>query len=144
MQPAKTSVLMLTFLVFIQTIMKNLKNYLIERNYLYWMCQMAGYMPKNEDLFYELDWNNIKELAQRYRDLYKQDKKAFIQSYEAITELEMFINRKGRMYREHEEISDKLNNCNTFGKVREKMHDFNCARFNYDTEEGKYYFRTID
>ena len=124
--------------------MKNLQTQLVERRYLYWMCEMAGYEPKNEELFYKLDWDNIKELFQKIKDLWKEDKKSYIQAYEYITELELFINWKGRMYNEYPSISDDKNNWNTFGKVREKMHDFNCARFDYWTDEGKYYFNSID
>ena len=124
--------------------MKNLWIYLIERNYLYNMCQMTGYMPENEDLFYKLDWDNIKELFQKTKDLWKQDKKAFQNAYKYITELELFINWKGRMYRDYMELWDDKNNCNTFGKVWEKMHDFNMSKFKYDTEEWKYYFNSID
>jgi hypothetical protein len=31
-----------------------------------------------------------------------------------------------------------------FGKLWEEMHDWNCNKFKYDTEEWKFYFRTID
>lgn len=75
-------------------IMKNLQNYLLERKYLYGMCQMTGYMPENEDLFYRLDGDNIKDLFQKNKELWKQDKKAFIKAYKYITELEIFINWK--------------------------------------------------
>lgn len=124
--------------------MKNLKNYLIERNYLYGMCQMTGYMPENEDLFYKLDWENIKTEFQKLKDLWKEDKKSFVKAYKFITELEMFINWKGRMYNEYPDLTDEKNNSTTFGKIWEKMHDFNCSKFDYATEEGKYYFRSID
>lgn len=123
---------------------KIMKNYLLERNYLWGMCQMTGYMPENEDLFYKLDWDNIKELFQKTKDLWKQDKKSFIQAYKYITELEMFINWKGWMYNEHPSLEDEKNNSRTFWKVWEKMHDFNCWKFDYWTEEWKYYFQTID
>jgi hypothetical protein len=55
---------------------------------------MTGYMPENEDLFYKLDGDNIKDLFQKNKELWKQDKKAFIQAYKYITELEIFINWK--------------------------------------------------
>lgn len=124
--------------------MKNLKNYLVERNYLYGMCQMTDYMPENEDLFYKLDWDNIKELFQKVKDLWKEDKLSFRKAYKYITELELFINRKWRMYNEYPDLMDEKNNNMTFWKVWEKMHDFNCSKFDYNTEEGKYYFNTID
>lgn len=124
--------------------MQNLKNYLTERNYLYGMCQMTGYMPENEDLFYKLDWENIQELFNKTKQLWKDDKKSFIKAYKYITELEMFINWKGWMYNDYPDLMDEKNNNRTFWKVREKMHDFNCSKFDYETEEGKYYFRTID
>ena len=124
--------------------MKNLKQMLTERNYLYWMCQMTGYMPENEDLFYKLDWDNIKELFQKIKDLYKEDKKNYLKAYKYITELEMFINWKWRMYSEYPELWDDKNNSTTFGKMWEKMHDFNCSKFDYKTEEWKYYFQSID
>lgn len=124
--------------------MKNLQQMLMEKNYLYWMCQMTGYMPENEDLFYKLDWDNIKELFQKIKDLYKEDKKAFLKAYKYITELEMFINWKGRMYSEYPQFWDDKNNSTTFGKMWEKMHDFNCSKFDYKTEEWKYYFQSID
>jgi len=108
------------------------------------MCGMTNYIPENEDLFYKLNGENIKEMFQELKDLWKQDKKAFLKKYKYITELEMFINWKGWLYREHPELSDDLNNNNTFGTIWEKMHDFNCSKFNYDTEEWKYYFQTID
>lgn len=124
--------------------MKNLQHYLLERNYLYGMCQMTGYMPENEDLFYKLDWDNIKEQFQKLKDLWKEDKKSFIKGYKFITELEMFINWKWWMYNEYPDLTDEKNNSTTFGKVWEKMHDFNCSKFDYSTEEWKYYFQTID
>lgn len=124
--------------------MKNAKNYLMERNYLYGMCEMSGYMPENEDLFYKLDWDNIQVEFKKLKDLRKEDKKTFIKSYKFITELEMFINWKGRLYNEYPELSDEKNNCETFGRLWEKMHDFNCSKFDYGTVEGKYYFQTID
>lgn len=99
------------------------------------MCQMTGYEPENEALFYNLDGDNIKILFQKNKERWKQDKKGYIKAYKYITELELFINWKGRMYNEYPEISDEKNNCNTFGKVWEKMHDFNCSKFKYDTEE---------
>lgn len=121
-----------------------MKNYLLERNYLYGMCQMTGYMPENEDLFYKLDWDNIKDLFQKVKDLWKEDKLSFRKAYKYITELELFINRKGRMYNEYPQLMDEKNNNETFWKVWEKMHDFNCSKFDYSTEEGKYYFQSID
>lgn len=124
--------------------MKNLRNYLAERNYLYGMCQMTNYIPENEDLFYKLNGENIKEMFQELKDLWKQDKKAFLKKYKYITELEMFINWKGWLYREHPELWDEVNNNNSFWIIWEKMHDFNCSKFNYDTEEWKYYFQTTD
>lgn len=108
------------------------------------MCQMTGYMPENEDLFYKLDWENIKTEFQKLKDLWKEDKKAFIKAYKFITELEMFINWKWRMYNEYPNLADDKNNSQTFGKIREKMHDFNMSKFDYDTEEWKYYFQSID
>lgn len=124
--------------------MKNLQHYLTERNYLYGMCQMTGYMPENEDLFYKLDWDNIKELFQKTKDLWKEDKLSFRKAYKYITELELFINWKGRMYNDYPQLMDEKNNNETFWKVWEKMHDFNMSKFDYETEEGKYYFQTID
>lgn len=124
--------------------MKNLKNYLVERNYLYGMCQMTGYMPENEDLFYKLDWDNIKDLFQKIKDLWKEDKLSFRKAYKYVTELELFINWKGRMYNDYPDLMDEKNNNETFWKVREKMHDFNMSKFDYWTDEGKYYFQTID
>jgi hypothetical protein len=124
--------------------MKNLQHYLTERNYLYGMCQMTGYMPENEDLFYKLDWDNIKDLFQKTKDLWKQDKLSFRKAYKYITELELFINWKGRMYNDYPNLMDEKNNNETFWKVWEKMHDFNMSKFDYETEEGKYYFQTID
>lgn len=132
------------FISWMKLIMKNLQNYLLERKYLYGMCQMTGYMPENEDLFYKLDGDNIKDLFQKNKELWKQDKKAFIKAYKYITELEIFINWKWWMYNEYPEISDEKNNWNTFGKIWEKMHDFNCSKFKYETEEWKYYFNSID
>lgn len=105
---------------------------------------MTWYNPENEDLFLKLDWDNIKELFQKTKDLRKQDKKSFLKAYKYITELELFINWKGRMYNDYPDLMDEKNNNQTFGKVWEKMHDFNCSKFDYDTEEGKYYFQTID
>lgn len=124
--------------------MQNLRNYLTERNYLYGMCQMTGYMPENEDLFYKLDGENIQELFNKTKQLWKDDKKSFIKAYKYITELEMFINWKGWMYNDYPDLVDEKNNSRTFWKVREKMHDFNCGKFDYETEEWKYYFQTID
>lgn len=124
--------------------MKNLQQMLTERNYLYWMCQMTGYMPENEDLFYKLDWENIKELFQKTKDLWKDDKKSFIKAYKYITELEMFINWKGWMYNDYPNLADDKSNSSVFGKMWEKMHDFNCSKFDYNTEEWKYYFQTLD
>ena len=124
--------------------MKNLWIYLIERNYLYGMCQMTGYEPENEDLFYKLDWDKAKELFQEIKDLYKSDKKKFIEKYQYITELELFINWKWRLYRDYPELSDKKTSCDILGKIWEKMHDFNCSRFKYETPEWKYYFQSID
>ena len=121
-------------------IMQNLWTYLIERNYLYGMCQMTGYMPENENLFYQLNWDKAKELFQEIKDLYKSDKKKFTEKYQYITELELFINRKWRLYRDYPEFSDKKTNCDILGKIWEKMHDFNCSRFKYETPEWKYYF----
>lgn len=48
------------------------------------------------------------------------------------------------MYNDYPDLMDEKNNNQTFGKVWEKMHDFNCSKFDYATEEGKYYFQTID
>lgn len=124
--------------------MNKLQKQLLERNYLYWMCQMTGYMPDNEDLFYKLDWDNIKTLFQWVKDLWKEDKKTFIKSYKYITELEMFINWKGWFYRERPSLEEWNNTANEFGKIREKMHDYNCNKFDYSTPEWKYYFNTID
>ena len=67
-----------------------------------------------------------------------------MKAYKFITELEMFINWKGRLYNEKPSIADEKNNSQTFGKIWEKMHDFNMSKFDYGTEEGKYYFQTID
>jgi hypothetical protein len=124
--------------------MKNLQKYLTERNYLYGMCQMTGYMPENEDLFYKLDWDNIKDLFQKIKDLWKEDKLSFRKAYKYITELELFINWKGRMYNDYPDLMDEKNNNETFWRVWEKMHDFNMSKFDYSTEEWKYYFQSID
>lgn len=124
--------------------MKNLQAMIMEKKYLYWMCQMTGYMPENEDLFYKLDWDNIKDEFERLKKLWKEDKKAYIKAYKFITELEMFINWKWWMYNEYPQLEDDKNNCRTFWTIREKMHDLNCSKFDYGTEEWKYYFRTID
>lgn len=124
--------------------MKNLQQMLTERNYLYWMCQMTGYIPENEDLFYKLDWENIKELFQKTKDLWEDDKKSFIKAYKYITELEMFINWKGWMYNDYPNLADDKSNSSTFSKMWKKMHDFNCSKFDYKTDEWKYYFQTID
>ena len=132
------------FYILLQIQMKNAMTYLIERNYLYGMCQMTWYMPQNEDLFYKLDWENIKSEFQKLKDLWKEDKKAFIKAYKFITELEMFINWKGWMYNDYPNLADDKSNSSTFGKMWEKMHDFNCSKFDYKTDEWKYYFQTID
>ncbi|MBO7694526.1 MAG: hypothetical protein J6T10_18070 [Methanobrevibacter sp.] len=94
--------------------MQNLRNYLTERNYLYGMCQMTGYMPENEDLFYKLDGENIQELFNKTKQLWKDDKKSFIKAYKYITELEMFINWKGWMYNDYPDLVDEKNNSRTF------------------------------
>ena len=124
--------------------MNNLQKQLIERRYLYGMCQMTGYMPDNEDLFYKLNWDNIKTLFQWVKDLWNEDKKLFKKSYKYITELEMFINWKGWLLRDYPQLEEWNNTVENFGKVWEKMHDYNCNKFDYGTEEGKYYFQTID
>lgn len=124
--------------------MKTLQQLMTERNYLYGMCQMTQYTPENEDLFYKLDWDNIKELFQKNKDLWKKDKKSFLKAYKYITELEMFINWKGRMYSEFPDLEEWSNTCQNFWKLWEKMHDFNCSKFDYNTEEWKYYFQTTD
>ena len=79
--------------------------------------------------------DNIKEEFQKLKDLWKSDKKSFIKGYKFITEFEMFVNWKGWMYNEYPQISDEKNNSTTFGKLREKLHDFNMSKFDYDTEE---------
>ena len=124
--------------------MNNLQKQLIERRYLYGMCQMTGYIPDNEDLFYKLNWDNIKTLFQWVKDLWKEDKKLFKKSYKYITELEMFINWKGWLLRDYPQLEEWNNTVENFGKIWEKMHDYNCNKFDYGTEEGKYYFQTID
>jgi len=124
--------------------MNNLQKQLIERRYLYGMCQMTGYMPDNEDLFYKLNWDNIKTLFQWVKDLWNEDKKLFKKSYKYITELEMFINWKGWLLRDYPQLEEWNNTVENFGKIWEKMHDYNCNKFDYGTEEGKYYFQTID
>jgi hypothetical protein len=56
----------------------------------------------------------------------------------------MFINWKGRMYSEFPDLEEGSNTCQNFWKLWEKMHDFNCSKFDYNTEEWKYYFQTTD
>lgn len=124
--------------------MNKLQKQLIERRYLYGMCQMTGYIPDNEDLFYKLNWDNIKTLFQWVKDLWNEDKKLFKKSYKYITELEMFINWKGWLLRDYPQLEEWSDTVENFGKIREKMHDYNCNKFDYGTDEWKYYFNTID
>ena len=48
------------------------------------------------------------------------------------------------MYNDYPNLADDKSNSSTFGKMWEKMHDFNCSKFDYKTDEWKYYFQTID
>ena len=79
--------------------------------------------------------------------IYKMNKKSILaieRIITYITELEMFINWKGWLLRDYPQLEEWNNTVENFGKVWEKMHDYNCNKFDYGTEEGKYYFQTID
>lgn len=120
--------------------MGDLKAYLQHRNYLWGMCGMTQYEPENEDLYYKLTVENATDQFNKLKDLWKTDKKKFVSLYKYITELEMFINR--RWFEAGEYWNYEENKW--FWLLWEKMHDFNCSKFDYGTPEWKYYFQTID
>ena len=120
--------------------MTDLKNYIRHRNYLWGVCSMTGYQPENEDFYYKLTVENAQQQFEKEKQLYWEDKKKRLALYKYWTELEMFINWRWWEAWEYGNIEEN----EWFGKLWEKMHDWNCDKFNYDTDEWKFYFRTID
>lgn len=128
------------FYIISQLQMTDLKNYIRHRNYLWSVCSMTGYQPENEDFYYKLTVENAKQQFEKEKQLYGEDKKKWLALYKYRTELEMFINWRWWEAWEYGDIEEN----EWFGKLWEEMHDWNCNKFKYDTEEWKFYFRTID
>lgn len=119
---------------------KKLVEKMKQDRYLQVQCAMTGYEVQNWELFFSIDEDSAKNLFDRLKEEFKADKEVFKKNYKAITEMEMLINWKARYYSEVGEYdkSEKLS------RIWEKMHDFNGNHFDYNTEEWKYYFQTID